>query len=113
MNETLVNFYQTGHGLPVFAGSLRNHQTGSGFIGGVLRMALPLLKTVGSHLLNIASGTAQDFIHGEKPLLDSVVSNTIAEVKKSLARPQRKRTSGFTELQHKQTSRPFKRIRRK
>ena len=67
-----ANYYdqQAGHGLPVFAGASfqRGHGLGSLF-GGLVRMAMPLLKTgakrLGKEALKAGVGVAGDVLSGQ------------------------------------------------
>lgn len=85
MDKALIHLYsqQVGEGIPFFSGYPR-HQVGGSFLGGLLRIALPLLKSFGTSALNVAANTASDVVHNDKNLKESILSNTVREVKRKL-----------------------------
>jgi len=96
MQEEIIKFYsrpQFGGGSAgvVFSGS-RRQQVGGGFFGSLARFALPMLKTIGSRVLNVASRTASDVLQEGRPLKQSLLDNTMDEVQSIL----RKRSSPTT-----------------
>ena len=99
MNEEIVRYYQTGHGLPVFTGAMRYGQTGAGFFGALLKMALPLLGTIGRSLFNIAGDTATQVIEKDKPVGEAIVNSAVKEIASKVT--TRKRKSDFSKI-HKQ-----------
>ena len=108
MNNQLIKHYQGGRGLPVFRGSQRYRQSGAGFLGALVKMALPILGSIGSSLFNITGRTAKDVISSDKPLGESIIDNTLHEVKSKIIGP-RKRVSKFAKTYKQSTN---KRIRK-
>ncbi len=84
MQDEIVDFYsqsQVGGSMPAYAGSRR---VGGGFLGNLMRFALPLLKSVGRRALNVASRTADDMVEGRRSFKDSLMDNAQEEVRSVL-----------------------------
>ena len=71
--------------MPVFAGA-RRYQMGGGFFSTLARFAIPILKSIGGRVFNVATRTATDVFQNKRPIGRSIVDNTLEEVK-SVFRP--------------------------
>jgi hypothetical protein len=97
MQEEIIKFYsrpQFGGGSGVVFSGSRRQQVGGGFFGSLARFALPMLKTIGSRVLNVASRTASDVLQEGRPLKQSLLDNTVEEVQSIL----RKRAAPTTHV---------------
>jgi hypothetical protein len=77
MDDLITRVYsgQVGGALPFFQGS--QNQWGGGLLQTIGRFAFPILKRI----LGVATNTAEDVIEGRKSFKDSLVDNTLEEVK--------------------------------
>lgn len=127
MQEQIVNFYsqpQVGMGMPVFAGARRpGGMVGGGFFSTLARFAVPLLKNIGGRALRVAARTATDVLDRQQPWKQSLVNNTLDEVKTfvlpSSSSGINKEGAGIRRKRHhlndifSSSSKRIKRIRRK
>jgi len=85
MNEIIFDFYskptQIGGELPFFAGE-RFNQIGGGFLGNIGRFLLPILKTLGKHVLGIGLETAHDYVNKDRPIGESLIKNAEKRMQK-------------------------------
>jgi hypothetical protein len=85
MDQALIQLYSQQHGgsIPYYAGFPR-YQIGGSFLGGLLRFALPLFKSLGASALQVAANTAQDVVEGDAPIKESIFKHVKREVKRKL-----------------------------
>ena len=75
IDPQIVEAYsQKGGDLPYFVGA---QQEGGGWLRTIGRFAFPILR----RLLNVATNTAEDVLINKKPVIDSLSSNAVNEVK--------------------------------
>ena len=86
MDDAITQLYsgkdQTGGSLPYFAGG--GGQWGGGILSSIGRFAFPILKRV----LGIATNTAADVLVHKKKFKDSIIDNTMNEVKEFISSPK-------------------------
>ena len=88
MQNSIIDFYskpQIGGSMPVFAGA-RRYQMGGGFFSTLARFAIPILKSIGGRVFNVATRTAADVFQNKRPIGQSIVDNTLDEVKSVLGK---------------------------
>jgi len=79
MDQSIIEFYskpQFGSGAGSFYVGQRLPQVGGSFLGGVGRFLLPILKTIGKHVLGIGLHSASDIINKNAPIKDSILKHT-------------------------------------
>jgi hypothetical protein len=77
-----------GGGMPIFMGARHPGMlVGGGFFSTLARFALPLLKNIGGRALRVAACTATHVIDQRRPLGDSLMQNTLQEVKSAFQKP--------------------------
>ena len=78
MNDAIATIYskQLGGELPYFAGST-SQWGGGGILSTIARFAFPILK----RLVCVAMNTGEDVLEGKKTFKDSLIDNTMKEVR--------------------------------
>ena len=81
MSDPIKDFYsgQSGNGLPVYVGSRR--QVGGGFLSGLARMAVPIIKYLAPKAANFARNTLSDVVMDGKSFKEAAMTQGVNEVR--------------------------------
>ncbi len=86
--DSVKEFYsgpiQAGGGLPVYVGARR--QIGGGFLSGLARFAVPIIKYLAPKALNFAANTINDVVVDGKSLKSAALARGMNEIKSAVKR---------------------------
>ena len=91
MSDPIKDFYsgQTGDGFPVYVGARR--QVGGGFLSGLARMVVPIIKYLAPKAFNFARNTLSDVVMDGKSIKEAALTQGANEIKNVLQPATRKR----------------------